>query len=81
MSNWVSRLATRAGAAFLIVLGIALQPHDAAAQVKKLEDPKITIGLSTNDSTFLPIYLADLAGLFKAVLLVCHPQHQDDAGG
>ena len=66
MSNWVSRLATRAGAAFLIVLGIALQPHDAAAQVKKLEDPKITIGLSTNDSTFLPIYLADLAGLFKA---------------
>ncbi len=36
------------------------------AQNAKLESPDVTIGMSVTDSTFLPIYLADAAGLFKA---------------
>lgn len=36
-----------------------------AAQVNIPETPSITIGLSVNDSTFLPIYLAQGAGYFK----------------
>ncbi len=66
MSGLVSRVLPRALVALTLVLSFALSPRDSMAQAKKLEDPKITIGLSTNDSTFLPIYLADIAGLYKA---------------
>ncbi len=38
----------------------------SAAQDTKPENPDITIGVSVTDSTFLPLYLADDAGLFKA---------------
>jgi NitT/TauT family transport system substrate-binding protein len=37
----------------------------AFAQSGKIETPKLTIGLSVNDSTFLPIYLGEVAGLYK----------------
>jgi NitT/TauT family transport system substrate-binding protein len=47
--------------AALLILAVV-----GVAHAQKPEDPKITVGLSTNDSTFLPIYLADVAGLFKA---------------
>lgn len=35
-------------------------------QDQKLENPDVTIGISITDSTFLPIYLAVEAGLFRA---------------
>jgi NitT/TauT family transport system substrate-binding protein len=47
-------------------LALLLLPISGRAQDKKLENPDITIGISITDSTFLPIYLADEAGLFKA---------------
>jgi NitT/TauT family transport system substrate-binding protein len=66
MQSQFSRLLPRAVLATLFAVLFAGWPNFVHAQTKKLEDPKITIGLSTNDSTFLPIYLADIAGLFKA---------------
>ncbi|MFZ9500896.1 MAG: ABC transporter substrate-binding protein [Beijerinckiaceae bacterium] len=39
--------------------------HQALAQARKIETPKLTIGLSVNDSTFLPIYLAEVAEFYK----------------
>lgn len=50
-------------AAALFVAGIAGGASEARAQ--KPETADITIGISINDSTFLPIYLADSQGLFK----------------
>jgi NitT/TauT family transport system substrate-binding protein len=43
-----------------------LWPVGSGAQDKKLESADLTIGMSVVDSTFLPVYLADEAGLFKA---------------
>ena len=37
-----------------------------SAQNKALESTDVTIGVSVNDSTFLPIYLGEEAGLYKA---------------
>ena len=38
---------------------------EVRAQVGKVEAANVTIGLSVNDSTFLPIYLAEAAGYYK----------------
>lgn len=43
-----------------------LMPVSGRAQDKKLESNDVTIGISITNSTFLPIYLADETGLFKA---------------
>ncbi len=45
---------------------LVLFPVTGRAQVSKPENPDLTIGISVTDSTFLPLYLADDAGLFKA---------------
>jgi NitT/TauT family transport system substrate-binding protein len=45
---------------------LALLPGPGRAQDKKPESPDLTIAVSVTDSTFLPIYLAEDAGLFKA---------------
>ncbi len=37
----------------------------AFGQSRKLETTNVTVGLSVNDSTFLPIYLAEESGIFK----------------
>ena len=46
----------------LVVASVA----PSAAQNKTLESTDVTIGVSVNDSTFLPIYLGEEAGLYKA---------------
>jgi NitT/TauT family transport system substrate-binding protein len=53
-------------AACLALILPALLHASARAQDKKLENPDLTIAMSVTDSTFLPIYLAEDAGLFKA---------------
>ena len=53
-----------AATACLMLISTALS--HASAQDKKPEDPSLTIAVSVTDSTFLPIYLAEDAGLFKA---------------
>lgn len=53
-------------AACLALVLPALWHASARAQDKKLENPDLTIAMSVTDSTFLPIYLAEDAGLFKA---------------
>ena len=53
-------------AAALIGCFAVVSPVSAVAQNLKLERTDITIGLSVNDSTFLPIYLGAEAGLYKA---------------
>ena len=54
------------------LLGIALYlgafcagSPEVRAQAAKPETADVTIGLSVNDSTFLPIYLAETAGFYK----------------
>lgn len=51
----------------ILGLGAALvgATQQALAQARKVETPKLTIGLSVNDSTFLPIYLAEVAEFYK----------------
>jgi len=57
----------RAAAAASLALGLlALLPASARAQDKRPEHPELTIAVSVTDSTFLPIYVAEDAGLFKA---------------
>src|SRR5215469_6950870 len=53
-------------AAFLALVLSTLLPVSVRAQDKKPEDPGLTIAVSVTDSTFLPIYVAEDAGLFKA---------------
>jgi len=55
-----------AAAACLTLVLPALLPAASRAQDKKPENPDLTIAVSVTDSTFLPIYLAEDAGLFKA---------------
>ncbi len=55
-----------AAAASLALLLSALLPAFARAQAKKPENPDLTIAVSVTDSTFLPIYVAEDASLFKA---------------
>ena len=55
-----------AATAFLALVLPALLPAAARAQDNKPENPDLTIAVSVTDSTFLPIYLAEDAGLFKA---------------
>ena len=50
--------------ALLIVFALTVTVP-AVGQSRKLETTDVTIGLSVNDSTFLPIYLADEGGIFK----------------
>jgi len=59
----LSRMAAAACAALLLP---ALLPVSVRAEDKKPENPDLTIAVSVTDSTFLPIYLAEDAGLFKA---------------
>ncbi len=49
----------------ILALGFMSLDHAALAQARKIETPKLTIGLSVNDSTFLPVYLADVADFYK----------------
>ena len=52
--------------AIVLCLGVlCAAPPDVRAQVGKPETQAVTIGLSVNDSTFLPIYLAESAGYFR----------------
>jgi NitT/TauT family transport system substrate-binding protein len=56
-----------AAAAVLFSLTLpAMLPAPARAQDNKPENANLTIAMSVVDSTFLPIYLADETGLFKA---------------
>jgi len=51
---------------FALCLGlIGAGAFESRAQGAKPEIPNITIGLSVNDSTFLPIYLAEAAGYYR----------------
>jgi NitT/TauT family transport system substrate-binding protein len=52
--------------ACLTLVSLAIVPVIGRAQDKQLENPDLTIAVSVTDSTFLPIYLAADAGLFKA---------------
>ncbi len=61
-----SRRWRTAAAASLALLLSALLAASARAQAKKPENPDLTIAVSVTDSTFLPIYIAEDAGLFKA---------------
>lgn len=61
-----SRRWRTAVAASLALVLPTLLPASARAQDKKPEDPDLTIAVSVTDSTFLPIYLAEDASLFKA---------------
>jgi NitT/TauT family transport system substrate-binding protein len=54
-----------AAAAFLII-SLTILPAVSRAPDQKPENPNLTIAVSVTDSTFLPIYLAADAGLFKA---------------
>lgn len=56
---------TAAAASLALVLPTLL-PASARAQDNKPEHPDLTIAVSVTDSTFLPIYVAEDAGLFKA---------------
>ncbi|MDB5571868.1 MAG: hypothetical protein JWN93_3051 [Hyphomicrobiales bacterium] len=53
--------------AALVAMGaLCASGGHVAAQSQKPETPNVTVGLSVNDSTFLPIYLAEAAGFYKA---------------
>lgn len=52
-------------AALLATVGLVCSSNGSLGQTRGPELQKLTIGLSVNDSTFLPIYLSDASGLFK----------------
>ena len=62
MINMSTRPVLRIALAAAMLAGLA---NASCAQSGKPENPTITIGLSVNDSTFLPIYLAQSAGYFE----------------
>lgn len=60
-----ARRAALFSATFLAALGLASAKHAVFGQTRPPETQKLTIGLSVNDSTFLPIYLSETSGFFK----------------
>ncbi len=52
--------------AIMMMGALCASAIEGAAQTQKPETADVTIGLSVNDSTFLPIYLAEAAGYYKA---------------
>jgi NitT/TauT family transport system substrate-binding protein len=66
MMGWIPT--RRAAAVWALAMGAALGGMGSPAvraQAGKPEKPALTIGLSVNDSTFLPIYLAQAGKLFE----------------
>jgi NitT/TauT family transport system substrate-binding protein len=64
--RWFARGVRSSLIAVLVACLPPVSPAVSQAQDNKLENPDVTIGISITDSTFLPIYLADDAGLFRA---------------
>lgn len=56
----------RAVLGFIAAFALSAHASPTLAQQQKPETSSITIGLSVNDSTFLPIYLSETAGFYKA---------------
>jgi NitT/TauT family transport system substrate-binding protein len=60
------RFLTIVACGLLAAGGLPLLPATSVYAQAKIETPDITIGVSITDSTFLPLYLAEDTGLFKA---------------